>query len=101
MLRLLRCCRRPPPVPGGVTRALLRRACSTLPLPLDAPKVPPPALPSGRKERTKLLRRATDLRDPAAFFESARAIRRTIHAHLGPTNSGKTHAALDAFAPRW
>ena len=98
---MLRWSRRPPPLPGGVTSALLRRGlCSTLPLPLDVPKtpkVPPPALPSGRKERTKLLRRATDLRDPAAFFESARAIRRTIHAHLGPTNSGKTHAALEAL----
>lgn len=36
----------------------------------------------------------TDLGTPAAFFPTARAMERRIVAHLGPTNSGKTHAAL-------
>ena len=36
----------------------------------------------------------TDLANPAAFFPTARALGRRIVAHVGPTNSGKTHAAL-------
>ncbi|EFN55101.1 hypothetical protein CHLNCDRAFT_135006 [Chlorella variabilis] len=36
----------------------------------------------------------TDLGNPASFFPTARALERTVVAHLGPTNSGKTHAAL-------
>jgi ATP-dependent RNA helicase SUPV3L1/SUV3 len=40
----------------------------------------------------------TDLTQPANWFPAARAMRRTIIAHLGPTNSGKTHAALEALS---
>ncbi|KAL4857153.1 DExH-box ATP-dependent RNA helicase DExH16 [Chlorella vulgaris] len=36
----------------------------------------------------------TDLGCPASLFPIARALSRRIVAHLGPTNSGKTHAAL-------
>ncbi len=39
----------------------------------------------------------TDLRHPALWFPQARALSRTIVAHLGPTNSGKTHQALQAL----
>ncbi|KAL4452034.1 hypothetical protein ABPG75_007696 [Micractinium tetrahymenae] len=39
----------------------------------------------------------TDLGSPASFFPVARARERRIIAHLGPTNSGKTHAALQAL----
>lgn len=35
-----------------------------------------------------------DCRRPGEWFPLARQLRRKIIAHLGPTNSGKTHAAL-------
>lgn len=35
-----------------------------------------------------------DMRYPAEWYPQARAIQRTIHLHVGPTNSGKTYAAL-------
>ena len=44
-----------------------------------------------------MLSTAMDLRRPEEAYPAARAMRRTIHAHLGPTNSGKTHAALEAL----
>ncbi|KAM0683394.1 RNA helicase [Mitosporidium daphniae] len=37
---------------------------------------------------------STALKNPAAWFPLARSMKRKIIAHLGPTNSGKTHAAL-------
>ncbi|KAL6756530.1 P-loop containing nucleoside triphosphate hydrolase protein, partial [Haematococcus lacustris] len=37
------------------------------------------------------------MRTPAAWYPGARALTRTVIAHLGPTNSGKTHAALEAM----
>jgi ATP-dependent RNA helicase SUPV3L1/SUV3 len=39
----------------------------------------------------------TDLCRPASFYPTARALERRIVAHVGPTNSGKTHAALAAL----
>ena len=35
-----------------------------------------------------------DLRYPTEWFPATRAIQRTIHLHVGPTNSGKTYHAL-------
>ena len=65
-----------------------------VPLPLD--EVPLRALPQPTSRR-KMLSTAMDLRRPEEAYPAARAMRRTIHAHLGPTNSGKTHAALEAL----
>ncbi|KAF2754442.1 hypothetical protein EJ05DRAFT_443544 [Pseudovirgaria hyperparasitica] len=36
----------------------------------------------------------TDLRFASEFYVEARSIQRTIHVHVGPTNSGKTYNAL-------
>ncbi|KAI9042740.1 ATP-dependent RNA helicase SUV3 [Aspergillus affinis] len=36
----------------------------------------------------------TDLSYPAEWYPQARSVQRTIHLHVGPTNSGKTYAAL-------
>ncbi len=36
----------------------------------------------------------TDLTSPASWYPAARMMRRRVVAHVGPTNSGKTHAAL-------
>ena len=36
----------------------------------------------------------TDLTSPASWYPAARMLRRRVVAHVGPTNSGKTHAAL-------
>jgi ATP-dependent RNA helicase SUPV3L1/SUV3 len=35
-----------------------------------------------------------DLRHPAEWFPATRALFRTVHLHVGPTNSGKTYHAL-------
>ncbi|PYI36725.1 ATP-dependent RNA helicase SUV3 [Aspergillus indologenus CBS 114.80] len=35
-----------------------------------------------------------DMRRPTELYPQARAIQRTIHLHVGPTNSGKTYHAL-------
>ena len=43
--------------------------------------------------QTKLL----DLRYPAEWFPATREIQRTVHIHVGPTNSGKTYHALEAL----
>jgi len=40
----------------------------------------------------------TDLSYPASWYPAARGLERTIVAHVGPTNSGKTHTALKALA---
>ncbi len=38
--------------------------------------------------RRELLWQLTDLTNPAAWYPAARAMKRTIVAHMGPTNSG-------------
>lgn len=43
-------------------------------------------------------REALDYSHPAEWFPAARQIRRKVHMHVGPTNSGKTHSALRALA---
>ncbi|KAL4925154.1 ATP-dependent RNA helicase SUV3 [Aspergillus undulatus] len=39
-------------------------------------------------------KKIADLRYPAEWYPQARATQRTIHLHVGPTNSGKTYHAL-------
>ncbi|KAL8400002.1 hypothetical protein RB594_000419 [Gaeumannomyces avenae] len=46
-------------------------------------------LPSGKE--------LTDFRFPHEWFPATRAMHRTIHLHVGPTNSGKTYNALKAL----
>lgn len=48
-------------------------------------------------ESYRALLRTTDLRAPHSWFPLARALRRRLVYHAGPTNSGKTHAALAAM----
>ncbi|KKA17812.1 Mitochondrial ATP-dependent RNA helicase Suv3 [Rasamsonia emersonii CBS 393.64] len=38
--------------------------------------------------------KVADLRYPAEWYPQARSMQRTIHLHVGPTNSGKTYHAL-------
>ena len=40
---------------------------------------------------------STDLTAPHSWYPVARATRRRVICHVGPTNSGKTAAALDAL----
>lgn len=40
---------------------------------------------------------AFDLSSPAMWFPEARAMNRKVIVHVGPTNSGKTYNALEAF----
>ncbi|KAL2833139.1 ATP-dependent RNA helicase SUV3 [Aspergillus pseudoustus] len=39
-------------------------------------------------------KKIADMRYPAEWYPQARATQRTIHLHVGPTNSGKTYHAL-------
>ncbi|KAJ4351507.1 RNA helicase [Didymosphaeria variabile] len=39
-------------------------------------------------------KQVADLRYPAEWYPATREIRRTVHLHVGPTNSGKTYHAL-------
>lgn len=41
--------------------------------------------------------RIADFRNPHEWFPATRAMQRTIHLHVGPTNSGKTYHALKAL----
>jgi len=43
------------------------------------------------------LKKISDLREPANWYQSARAINRKIIFHSGPTNSGKTYHAMERF----
>lgn len=43
------------------------------------------------------LKKISDLRKPANWYPSARAINRKIIFHSGPTNSGKTYHAMERF----
>ncbi|EJD06226.1 P-loop containing nucleoside triphosphate hydrolase protein [Fomitiporia mediterranea MF3/22] len=44
------------------------------------------------------LQNAVDHTHPEEWYPTARMLRRKIHMHVGPTNSGKTHNALRALA---
>ncbi|KLJ07132.1 hypothetical protein EMPG_17384 [Blastomyces silverae] len=39
-------------------------------------------------------RALADMRNPTEWYPAARSLHRTIHLHVGPTNSGKTYHAL-------
>jgi len=43
---------------------------------------------------TGLQKKLADLRFPVEWYPATRAMQRTIHLHVGPTNSGKTYHAL-------
>ena len=43
------------------------------------------------------LKKISDLRLPHAWYPEARAMKRKVIFHAGPTNSGKTYHALKAF----
>lgn len=43
------------------------------------------------------LKNVSDLTEPANWYSEAREIKRKIVYHAGPTNSGKTHTALNDF----
>lgn len=47
---------------------------------------------------TSALSYLTDLTLPSSWYPAARSLERRIIAHLGPTNSGKTHEALRALS---
>ncbi|KAL1868753.1 hypothetical protein VTK73DRAFT_3505 [Phialemonium thermophilum] len=49
------------------------------------------------KSVTASHKKLADLRYPYDWFPATRAMQRTIHLHVGPTNSGKTYHALKAL----
>ncbi|TPX10531.1 uncharacterized protein E0L32_008581 [Thyridium curvatum] len=46
---------------------------------------------------TETHQKLADFRYPYEWFPATRAMQRTIHVHVGPTNSGKTYQALQAL----
>ncbi|KAK3353009.1 P-loop containing nucleoside triphosphate hydrolase protein [Lasiosphaeria hispida] len=49
------------------------------------------------KSTTDLHAQLADLRHPWEWYPATRLMKRTIHLHVGPTNSGKTYNALKAL----
>lgn len=49
------------------------------------------------KSTTELHLDLADLRFPYEWFPATRQLQRTVHLHVGPTNSGKTYNALKAL----
>jgi ATP-dependent RNA helicase SUPV3L1/SUV3 len=49
------------------------------------------------KQMVESQKKAADLSYPAEWFPATRALQRTIHVHVGPTNSGKTYNAMQAL----
>ncbi|KAG6022266.1 hypothetical protein E4U40_004746 [Claviceps sp. LM458 group G5] len=49
------------------------------------------------KDIQESLKRLVDFRFPHEWFPATRTMQRTIHVHVGPTNSGKTYNALKAL----
>ncbi|KAG6121157.1 hypothetical protein E4U13_005360 [Claviceps humidiphila] len=49
------------------------------------------------KEVQESQKRLVDFRFPHEWFPATRTMQRTIHVHVGPTNSGKTYNALKAL----
>ena len=85
--------------PDGATAVLdaaMRRACACLAAPRQLPRRP--GTPWAACLSTAVPAAAPrDLRSPADLYPGARALRRVVHIHCGPTNSGKTHFALRAL----
>lgn len=48
-------------------------------------------------KRLQAIKHVFDLREPSQFYPEARSLKRRIIYHAGPTNSGKTHQALQRF----
>lgn len=61
------------------------------------PKFSAPYLMFRSERPVALTRTAINLQHPAWLYPKARAIKREIHLHIGPTNSGKSYTALQAF----
>lgn len=53
---------------------------------------------SVKTAKTRAIKKALNLHNYEAQFEPARDLGREWHLYLGPTNSGKTHAAMQALA---
>ncbi|KAG5994322.1 hypothetical protein E4U43_003263 [Claviceps pusilla] len=49
------------------------------------------------KELEESQKRLLDFRFPHEWFPATRTMQRTVHVHVGPTNSGKTYNALKAL----
>jgi ATP-dependent RNA helicase SUPV3L1/SUV3 len=53
--------------------------------------------PAAASETERVVADLCDLRSPHLWYPRARRLRRTVHLHVGPTNSGKSHAAIEAL----
>ncbi|KAL5533488.1 SUV3 [Sanghuangporus sanghuang] len=81
-------------LPGSVDRALTRRFMAWA---LETTRTRGTFQPSVYNTLTSV-QKAVDFIHPAEWYPVARMLRRKVHMHVGPTNSGKTHNALRALA---
>ena len=84
-----------PPL-GSARRGMASEAAGVAPTPAGA------AAPAGRASAKKkgsasALARGVDLTNPQTWYPLARMMKRKVIFHGGPTNSGKTHHALQRF----
>ena len=81
-------------LPSSVDRALTRRFMAWA---LETTRSRGTFQPSVYNALTSV-QKAVDFTHPAEWFPVARMLKRKVHMHVGPTNSGKTHNALRALA---
>ncbi len=72
---------------------------TSLPQPLKhPPHQSPPTNPTCTTHTHRAYITSADMRQPHSWYKAARKMKRTVIYHAGPTNSGKTHAALEALS---
>ncbi|KAL5490668.1 SUV3 [Sanghuangporus weigelae] len=81
-------------LPGSVDRALTRRFMAWA---LETTRTRGTLQPSVYNTLASV-QKAVDFTHPAEWYPVARMLKRKVHMHVGPTNSGKTHNALRALA---
>jgi len=81
---------------GGATRAPANRKGDRTvdAFGADADSIDPTAFRPTDASPEALMAMVLDMTKPGRWYPAARAMRRAIHLHVGPTNSGKTHAAV-------
>ena len=79
---------------GGATRAPANRKGSDADAFGADRSIDPTAFRPTDASPEALVAMVLDMTEPGRWYPAARAMRRAIHLHVGPTNSGKTHAAV-------
>lgn len=82
---------------AGAVQARRSLHCAAALLTARLPPAATAGLPAPAPLRPDPASLVLDLTAPASWYPAARALRRRVVFHAGPTNSGKTHAALQSL----